>query len=181
MAHCSSCSAAVMGARPSWSPAWISLRRSEVGQPLASGVPAQTASPTWIGAPRYSRCDLCLLRRCSGRLVHLSGPSSTVSSSIRRRSACSASTTSLSTVSGAHSRVCSFPSWTVSGESSVSHSRLSTALSGPGASKSRSMSRSGYVPYTVVYPRWSFSYAGADFSAATVTMRRASGASVALV
>jgi uncharacterized protein YkwD len=39
----------------------------------------------------------------------------------------------------------------------------------------------GFVPYGVVYPRWSFSYAGADFSAATVTMRKASGASVALV
>ncbi|MBX2997358.1 MAG: CAP domain-containing protein [Caldilineaceae bacterium] len=30
----------------------------------------------------------------------------------------------------------------------------------------------GYVPYTVVYPRWSFSYAGADFSHANVHMRR---------
>lgn len=28
----------------------------------------------------------------------------------------------------------------------------------------------GYVPYQVVYPRWSFSYAKADFSSATVTM-----------
>ncbi|MGB0383464.1 MAG: CAP domain-containing protein [Ardenticatenaceae bacterium] len=28
----------------------------------------------------------------------------------------------------------------------------------------------GYVPYQVVYPRWSFSYDGADFSNATVTM-----------
>lgn len=28
----------------------------------------------------------------------------------------------------------------------------------------------GYVPYQVVYPRWSFSYAGADFSTATVSM-----------
>ena len=28
----------------------------------------------------------------------------------------------------------------------------------------------GYVPYQVVYPRWSFSYAGANFSSATVTM-----------
>jgi len=28
----------------------------------------------------------------------------------------------------------------------------------------------GYVPYPVVYPRWSFSYPSADFSAATVTM-----------
>ena len=28
----------------------------------------------------------------------------------------------------------------------------------------------GYVPYQVVYPRWSFSYAGADFSSATVSM-----------
>jgi len=28
----------------------------------------------------------------------------------------------------------------------------------------------GYVPYQVVYPRWSFSYASADFSAASVTM-----------
>lgn len=28
----------------------------------------------------------------------------------------------------------------------------------------------GYVPYQLVYPRWSFSYAGADFTAATVTM-----------
>jgi hypothetical protein len=30
----------------------------------------------------------------------------------------------------------------------------------------------GYVPYTVVYPRWSFSYPEADFSRATVHMRR---------
>jgi hypothetical protein len=28
----------------------------------------------------------------------------------------------------------------------------------------------GYVPYSVVYPRWSFSYPNADFSEATVTM-----------
>ncbi len=28
----------------------------------------------------------------------------------------------------------------------------------------------GYAPYPVVYPRWSFSYPGADFSAATVSM-----------
>jgi len=28
----------------------------------------------------------------------------------------------------------------------------------------------GYVPYQVVFPRWSFSYAGADFSGATVSM-----------
>lgn len=28
----------------------------------------------------------------------------------------------------------------------------------------------GYVPYQVVFPRWSFSYAGADFSAASVSM-----------
>jgi hypothetical protein len=28
----------------------------------------------------------------------------------------------------------------------------------------------GYVPYTIVYPRWSFSYAGADFDSATVSM-----------
>lgn len=38
----------------------------------------------------------------------------------------------------------------------------------------------GYVPYTVVYPRWSFSFPDADFTAATVTMRRANGAPVAL-
>ncbi len=31
----------------------------------------------------------------------------------------------------------------------------------------------GFVPYPVVPPRWSFSYPGADFSAATVTMTRA--------
>jgi hypothetical protein len=30
----------------------------------------------------------------------------------------------------------------------------------------------GYVPYQVVWPRWSFSYPGADFSVATVTMMR---------
>ena len=30
----------------------------------------------------------------------------------------------------------------------------------------------GYVPYTVVYPRWSFSYPNANFSSATVTMTR---------
>lgn len=38
----------------------------------------------------------------------------------------------------------------------------------------------GYVPYTVVYPRWSFSYPGADFSAATVTMRDGDGRAVDL-
>lgn len=31
----------------------------------------------------------------------------------------------------------------------------------------------GFVPYQVVWPRWSFSYPNADFSAATVTMTRA--------
>ncbi|MSU50005.1 MAG: hypothetical protein EXS37_13125 [Opitutus sp.] len=31
----------------------------------------------------------------------------------------------------------------------------------------------GFVPYQIVWPRWSFSYPGADFSAATVTMTRA--------
>jgi hypothetical protein len=31
----------------------------------------------------------------------------------------------------------------------------------------------GYVPYQVVFPRWSLAYAGADFSQATVTMRSA--------
>lgn len=31
----------------------------------------------------------------------------------------------------------------------------------------------GYVPYQLVFARWSFSYPGADFSAATVTMTRA--------
>jgi len=31
---------------------------------------------------------------------------------------------------------------------------------------------SGYVPYQVVYPRWSFAYPQADFSQATVTMTR---------
>jgi hypothetical protein len=31
----------------------------------------------------------------------------------------------------------------------------------------------GYVPYPVVYARWSFAYAGADFSAASVTMTSA--------
>jgi hypothetical protein len=36
----------------------------------------------------------------------------------------------------------------------------------------------GYVPYQTVYPRWSISYPGADFSAAAVTMTSA-GASVA--
>jgi len=35
----------------------------------------------------------------------------------------------------------------------------------------------GYVPYQVVYPRWSFSYTGANFSSATVTMTQG-GASV---
>lgn len=35
----------------------------------------------------------------------------------------------------------------------------------------------GHVPYSVVYPRWSFSYPGADFSAATVTVSK-SGVSV---
>ncbi len=31
---------------------------------------------------------------------------------------------------------------------------------------------SGFIPYQVVFPRWSFSFPGADFSAATVTMTR---------
>lgn len=30
----------------------------------------------------------------------------------------------------------------------------------------------GYVPYQVVYPRWSFAYAGADFSGASVTLSK---------
>lgn len=34
----------------------------------------------------------------------------------------------------------------------------------------------GYTPYQVVFPRWSFSYSGADFSSATVTM--SSGGSI---
>lgn len=38
----------------------------------------------------------------------------------------------------------------------------------------------GYVPHTVVYARWSFSYPNADFSAASVTMTRDSGALVPL-
>jgi len=37
----------------------------------------------------------------------------------------------------------------------------------------------GYVPYQVVFPRWSFAYPGADFSAATVTMT-GNGAPVAV-
>jgi hypothetical protein len=36
----------------------------------------------------------------------------------------------------------------------------------------------GFVPYQLVWPRWSFSYPGADFSASTVTMTR-NGQSVA--
>jgi uncharacterized protein YkwD len=34
----------------------------------------------------------------------------------------------------------------------------------------------GYVPYQVVFPRWSFSYAGASFSSATVTMTQGGAA-----
>jgi uncharacterized protein YkwD len=34
----------------------------------------------------------------------------------------------------------------------------------------------GYVPYQLVYPRWSFSYPGADFSNAAVTMTRGGSA-----
>ena len=34
----------------------------------------------------------------------------------------------------------------------------------------------GYVPYQVVYPRWSFAYAGANFSSATVTMTQGGAA-----
>jgi uncharacterized protein YkwD len=37
----------------------------------------------------------------------------------------------------------------------------------------------GYTPYTLVYPRWSFSYPGADFSTAVLTMVDANGATVA--
>jgi uncharacterized protein YkwD len=36
----------------------------------------------------------------------------------------------------------------------------------------------GYTPYALVYPRWSFSYPGADFSSATVTMSE-NGAAIA--
>jgi Domain of unknown function DUF11/Cysteine-rich secretory protein family len=36
----------------------------------------------------------------------------------------------------------------------------------------------GYVPYTFVYPRWSFAYAGADFSGASVTMKAANGSAL---
>jgi uncharacterized protein YkwD len=36
----------------------------------------------------------------------------------------------------------------------------------------------GYTPYTLVYPRWSFSYPGADFSSAIVTMTE-NGAAIA--
>jgi hypothetical protein len=35
----------------------------------------------------------------------------------------------------------------------------------------------GYIPYVVTFPRWSFSYPGADFSAASVTMTE-SGAAI---
>ena len=38
----------------------------------------------------------------------------------------------------------------------------------------------GYVPYQVVYPRWSFSYPGADFSASTVSLT-ADGRSVPII
>ncbi|MGB8169273.1 MAG: CAP domain-containing protein, partial [Chthoniobacteraceae bacterium] len=37
----------------------------------------------------------------------------------------------------------------------------------------------GFVPYSLVFPRWSFTYPGADFSNATVTMQRG-GANVAV-
>ncbi len=39
----------------------------------------------------------------------------------------------------------------------------------------------GYVPYEVIYPRWSFSYPNADFSSATVTMTRDSAPIAAAV
>lgn len=38
----------------------------------------------------------------------------------------------------------------------------------------------GYVPYQMIYPRWSFSYPGANFSGASVTMRDQSGTSIPL-
>ena len=38
----------------------------------------------------------------------------------------------------------------------------------------------GYTPYQLVWPRWSFTYPGADFSTATVTMTR-SGAAISAV
>jgi uncharacterized protein YkwD len=38
----------------------------------------------------------------------------------------------------------------------------------------------GYVPYTVVYPRWSFAYADANLSGATVTMKAANGSALSL-
>lgn len=55
----------------------------------------------------------------------------------------------------------------------------------PGASSTRPATREsyvawpppGYVPYAVIFPRWSFAYPGANFAAATVTMTR-NGASV---
>lgn len=38
----------------------------------------------------------------------------------------------------------------------------------------------GYVPYTLIYPRWSFSYPGASFAGATVRMRAGGGAALPL-
>ncbi len=38
----------------------------------------------------------------------------------------------------------------------------------------------GYVPYQVIYPRWSFAYAGASFGSATVTMTQ-NGSPISLV
>jgi uncharacterized protein YkwD len=39
----------------------------------------------------------------------------------------------------------------------------------------------GYVPYPVVYARWSFAYAGANFAGAAVTMKGPGGAAIPLV
>jgi uncharacterized protein YkwD len=42
----------------------------------------------------------------------------------------------------------------------------------PGPQLQSSWPPAGFVPHVLVYPRWSFSFPGADFSQATVTMRR---------
>lgn len=54
--------------------------------------------------------------------------------------------------------------WTITGDFGTTRpATRSTAITYPPA---------GHVPHTLVWPRWSFSYPGANFSAATVTMTR---------
>jgi hypothetical protein len=76
-----------------------------------------------------------------------------------------------------HRRWLLFTRQRVMGTGSVSGTNSANAIwvigqFGTGPSRNHSWPPAGYVPYQVVYPRWSFSSPNADFSQATVTMTR---------